>query len=640
MVTDEKHLRVRDSRDRLIDLLGFGETSPVRDLPVPVEQLVIPLNLSAKIPIEETQPDTVYKLWHLTEDRPIDRVPGTPAQEPGNDATIHLESPPVGLDETYRIRAVKTTTGRWAYLHHLAELKTGLDLSLRAWIRSGELLDPTVDAALDDDPRIVDHGSAVEVVIENSQEGVDYQLVVIRDGAEVAISRQDVRGTLGAIVLVTTPAHDDIEIRIRATRTFDPSENLDAQTDLLDAVLPLRVRTRGDLTVSIAPGFIIDHQGDATVEIENSQPGVEYQLFARLLPDRDFVYKPGDGIMAMSTEGDRIVHIRQPAQSPDGFDRSGFRAVGEVMRGDGETLRMSLSALREDSVVVIEARKQHIDRHGAERPSTAILDRTPVILVRPDPAPALHLALVVELNGDADGARTRGAVQVSGGQAGVYYHLRQAPDGDDLGLPAYFHKPDHDDPGENKGIGQLAIGVDGAVRRAHWTGLTMPSMPGVGAAQLDDTLIVGEVRTVQTATREARARQAPPAPIVLITPLELGTTVHVRAVKAMTGLSAAVSESATIDALPAITVDDVRTDDARTVRITMANSRAGDSYQVMRDGVAIAPAQSGDGGELSFSIPPPDDEAVFDVAVTRASEAGIPVMRIARITVAGGESPS
>ncbi len=636
MVASKKHLRVRDSRDRLIDILGFGETSPVRDVPVLVDQLVVPLNLSAKIPIEETQPDTVYKLWHRTDDQQIDRASGVPAQELGNDATIHIESPSMIEDDSYRIRAVKTTTGRWAYLHHIAEIKIGLDIYLRAWIRSGELLDPSVDVAGETDPRIVDHGSEVEVEIASSQEGVDYRLVLVDGDDVIELSQNDVRGTLGTIVLVSKPVTDDMDIRILATRTFDPSENLDPQSDLLEVVLPLRVRAHAGLAVSVTPGIIIDYQGDATVVIEDSQPGVDYRLYARMIPDRDFVYAPGDGILEIPTEGDRVVFIKRPAEASQELDREAGRAsfepIGAAVRGDGENLSIGLGELAEDSMVLIEARKEHLDRDGAERPSTALLHQSPTILVRPNPAPALRFEVIV------DSDHTRGAVQVSGGQAGVYYYLRETLDGDDLGRPAYFHKRDYDDPDENKGIGQLAIGVDGAIRRAHWTRLAMPAMPGVGAAELGDTLMIGEMRTVRSMARETRARSAPLSPIVLTPELAVGAALHAHAVKAMTGLSAAVSKTGRIAALPAISVDDVSADEVRNVRILIAESKAGDSYQVMRNGAAIGPTRSGDGQELSFPIPPPARESVFDLVVSRPADTGLAVVRVARITVAGGSS--
>ena len=354
--------------------------------------------------------------------------------------------------------------------------------------------------------------------------------------------------------------------------------------------------------------------------------------------------------MAIPTEGDRVVYIIRPAESSEELGRSAldadFEPIGPVATGDGKTLRMSLGALAEDSMVVIEARKQHLDRDGAERPSMAILDRSPVILVRPDPAPALRFELVL------DGAHTRGAVQVSGGQAGVYYFLRKAPDGDDLGLPAYFHKRDYDDPAQNKGIGQLAIGIDGAVRRAGWTRLARPEMPGVGAAELGDTLMVGELRTAQSMTREARAQTAPLSPIVLIPRLEAGTALHAHAVKAMTGLSASVTRTGTIAALPAISIDEqiVRVPDTnlppghpddtalnsvRTVRIAVTESQVGDSYQLMRNGAAIAPARDGNGQELSFSIPGPGEDTVFDLVISRPGDPGIAVVRVVRIAVTG-----
>ncbi len=57
------HIHIRDARDRLIDLLGIGQTYPLRDLTVRDEQLTVAFNTSAKVPIEPSQMDVKYQLY-------------------------------------------------------------------------------------------------------------------------------------------------------------------------------------------------------------------------------------------------------------------------------------------------------------------------------------------------------------------------------------------------------------------------------------------------------------------------------------------------------------------------------------------------------------------------------------------------
>ena len=42
------HIQLRDARDRLLDLLGIGQTYPLRDLVVHDEQLTVTVNSTAK----------------------------------------------------------------------------------------------------------------------------------------------------------------------------------------------------------------------------------------------------------------------------------------------------------------------------------------------------------------------------------------------------------------------------------------------------------------------------------------------------------------------------------------------------------------------------------------------------------------
>ena len=631
MTVSKKHLRVRDSRDRLIELLRIGETSPIRDLPVLVDHLVIPMNVSAKIPIEETQLDSVYKLWHPTDDVAIERDAGVLAEEPGNDATIQLESPVIAEDQTFRIRAVKDQTGRWAYLHHPAEIKTGLDPSLSTWIRSGALFDPSVESLQKTDPRIVDHGTEVEVVVENSQEGVDYRLVVLAGEQQTVISQAEVRGTLANIVLRTHAVTGDINIRVAGTRTFDPTEGLPPQEVLLDAVLPLVVRASAALAVTVTPGTNIDYQGMASVAIENSEPGVTYQLYGRLIPDRDFVYAPGEGITSIATSAEtdsgRVVHVVASVASVTGLAPAGFTAIGSPAVGDGGTLNMSLGSLAEDNMVLIEARKLHLDKAGDPRESAVLLDVRPAILVRPDPAPGLGIDVIMS------GAATAGAAGLSGGQAGVYYQLRQEPDGPDIGRPGYFHKRDHDDPTDNKGIGQLAIGIDAAVTRATWASLERPDIAGLGVAAVGQ-LVVGEVRGPPVIAG-ARSRTAAPAPIVMTPALAVDTVVGAHAVKAMTGLSAAVTGTVTITALPSITVKKTIVDDELIVKLRVSPTDPEELYKVFQGSIQYDNTKRGNDAARNFVVATSIEDMTYQVVMMRAQESGPTLVRIALVTVPG-----
>ena len=66
--SDSKYLEVRDARDRMIDLLGLGETYPLRDVAVS-EELKVPFNKSATVRIAPTQQGVGYQLRDVNGDR-------------------------------------------------------------------------------------------------------------------------------------------------------------------------------------------------------------------------------------------------------------------------------------------------------------------------------------------------------------------------------------------------------------------------------------------------------------------------------------------------------------------------------------------------------------------------------------------
>ncbi|MEC4677279.1 MAG: hypothetical protein VST69_00810, partial [Nitrospirota bacterium] len=179
-MADDLDIPIRDARDRLIDFLGFAQTYPIQDLSILDDQLTVPFNVSAKIPIALSQEDVTYQLDDL-EDVPVQSSTGGGIIEAlGTGGTLLLESPQISDDVSYQVRATKVNSGRFAYLHETATVKVGLDVSLQAEILDIGFLEPTMDYLQRDDARIVDYGTKVQIKLLNSQEGVDYRLVYLK----------------------------------------------------------------------------------------------------------------------------------------------------------------------------------------------------------------------------------------------------------------------------------------------------------------------------------------------------------------------------------------------------------------------------------------------------------------------------
>jgi len=89
------HIHLRAARDRLLDLLGIGQTYPLRDLAVRDEQLTVAFNTAAKVPIEDSQLDVLYQLHY--DQTLVERTPageegaGVPIEAQGTGDTIQLE---------------------------------------------------------------------------------------------------------------------------------------------------------------------------------------------------------------------------------------------------------------------------------------------------------------------------------------------------------------------------------------------------------------------------------------------------------------------------------------------------------------------------------------------------------------------
>ncbi len=582
-----KDIPIRDARDRLIDLLGFGETYPLRDLAILDERLTVPFNASAKIPLEPSQLDVRYQLYDR-EDQPVKRNPqalkGIEVQGTGN--TLLIETPPVQDDVTYKLKAVKNRTNRSVYLHETATIKVGLDVTLKARILTGTRLDTGIEIAQDIDPRIIDYGTPVEVKLIQSQEGVDYRLVYFDASKEVILTEADVRGNLSDISLVSHAIYEDVDLRIRATKTFDPSEGRETQTELLDIVLPLKVRANRALNVVIEPTSVMDYKGTATLRIGNTQKSAQYQLWFQKIADPNFIHgtPPADSEVISVAVGSGIkVQVRDPEGAQFRHLVPGFIENGAPKKGTGGLLRFPLTGLTDDSVILVRATKTHVAENPI--PSTVQIKQASVVLLRPDPDPMLELKVNVSAS------EAIGPLEVSGGQPGVYYHFRPKVDGPDLGLPAYFHKKDEWDPALNKGLGQLKVGIDFAVPR---------DLPvGSGPSQND------------------AAKTFPVDPLVDIQKTPLDSKWSVLAVKAQTGIEQAVAKSADIPALPDISFENAAIASGAAAKVIVLESRAGERYQLFLDGVAVRQARNGNGETLTFNTDPVTEETVFEMRVTR-----------------------
>ncbi len=501
------HIHVRAARDRLIDLLGIGETYPLRDLAVPDDQLTVAFNTSANVPIEPSQMDVMYQL----RDKNNNPVVGAEVQGNGDRATI--ETPKTQENITYTIYAKKLLTGRDTYLRATATVQVGLDVSLQAWILDAPPLDPASENPAPTDPRIVQYGASVEVELKNSQEGVDYQLVSFADTSPgtdpTEISVADVRGNLRNIILRSKTIVEDTDIRIRATKTFDRSENRPSETKILNVILPLKVRANSALPVSVDP-VIVDFNQQAMITVANTQRSASYQLYIRKILDRDFVHGSvaPEEVIEVNVAGKPAVQVRKPPHAEIWSTPDGFHAVGESQPGSGGEVRLPVPTLSDDTIVIVQARKEH--QATSITPSAVQLEQTAAILVRPNPAPGLTLHAL----------STPGTVQAAGGQPGVFYAFRIDAKGTDVGVPVYFHKRDDEDQSVNKGINQLAIAIDFVIAQ-NWS----PEKTGTSSG-LDQT--------------------PPELPVLEASGLQSGVSVYVRATKAQTGVSVDLTQTISV----------------------------------------------------------------------------------------------
>ncbi len=398
-----RQMELRSARDQLVDLLGFGLTLPLQDLVVHDESLTVPVGDVAIAPIDPGQTDVQYELRD-----PNGAIVG--ASLDGTGGATDLVTPAIIADITFDVVATKKLdVGRTAVLHESASVKVGLDRLLATRIVA-DPLDSALDAPADDHPRIVDWGSRVQVTIVDAQEGVDYKLLdltgvslVDGQGNEVTdptglgttISEQDVvgLGTGQSTDLYIAAVQEDILVGVAGIKTFDPATEIPDMVTLLDLKLPLKVRADSALAATIDP--IVDHGADATVTLVATQASASYQLYARPLDDREFIYGvTAADVLGLAVPGEEDARI--PA--PDWWTLhwpvappAGFTAVGGAQPGTGGDVPVVFSTVDEDHLVIVQAKKEHaVDLDDAAAGTIAShiqLQPFLLLLVRPQTAP-------------------------------------------------------------------------------------------------------------------------------------------------------------------------------------------------------------------------------------------------------------
>lgn len=598
LVPDDVHLRARDARDRVIDLLGFGRTYPLRDLPVPRHLIVAPGQPTA-IPIELSQRGVLYSLRDRRTGEPV-TIDGEPVELAGTGGTIELVTPAIDRDETFRILAVKLegrdsdALRREAWLHAIVRVEEGVDPALVAQLRGLPLLDRTIDAPRPGDARIAEFGAEVEVELFASQEGVEYELLDAADPGRV-LSQQKVLGTSGTIVLRSEPIAEDVDLRIRGSRQVGDPQHPERRTALLTLVLPLRVRADRALAVDLTPA-VVAHGGATTVRLSDTQASVEYRVYRRRLRDREYVFAEPPPSPTIDVQGDgRTIRVARPA-APAVWQE--LEPLGEARPGNGGALEFALTDVTADSLLFVQASKRHRKLPGSDEliGSVVQLDRVHALLARPDHRRPLRLRAT--LGADA----TVGPLLLQDGQPGVFYELRR--DGTDvaLGLPAYFHQRDDVDARLNKGVDQLRVDGD----------LAIADTPASEPVDLTTA--------------------APLPPAVDVAPLPPGAVLRVRARKAQSGLVAELVDVATLAPAPAIAREPATVAPGAAATIVIAASVVGERYRLLRDGQLVREAD-GDGDRLELDTGPLDASTEFQLELVRSRPGALPVERRIRVVV-------
>jgi hypothetical protein len=600
-------LRLRDARDRLLELLGLGRPYPLRDLPW-TQYLIVPPGSAAAVTLGYSQRGVIYGLCD-TGGNPV-LLEGKPIEAPGNDGLLALPTPSIQVDVTYRVRATKQEPAgtdqprpepRQTWLRGEVRIEEGVDPRLAVEILGLPLLDPRIDppaplTAPIADARLADYGVPVSVAVYASQEGVVYEL---RDQAQPdrpLAGTPSVVGTSGDIHL-TLLATEDLDLRVYGSRKVGDPERPETRAALLDRVLPLRVRANPGLPVRLAAP-VVAHGTAAALQLDQPQTSVTYQAWQRPVQDREVVFENLLATDTIDVAGDqeRVVRILRPPVSSPWQALLGFSLVGPARPSTDQALTLDLGRGERDLLLLVEATKQHRRApvgHPDDTlvPSSVPLTQALALLVRPDHTRPLGLHIPVA------GQSVTGPWGLGDGQPGVYYELRLADRA--IARPAYFHQQDDQDSSLNKGLDQLRVEVDLAIPR---------DPPQASSDPAADP-----------------SKISPSLPLLDAAPIPLGSELQVLARKAMTGLTAPLAHTLLLAPGPAINTEPAQVAPGLAVQVTVAASVPGERYTLLRDGLPVGEPREGTGAALTWDSGPLEGTTALVVAVQRAAGEHLPL---------------
>ncbi|MFV8751765.1 hypothetical protein ACNOYE_14565 [Nannocystaceae bacterium ST9] len=594
-------LQARDARDRVIDLLEFGRTYPLRDIPLPQHVIVAP-GTPTQITLEYSQLGVDYELRHRDTGNQI-MLAGKPIVAAGTGGPLVLPTPPIDDDISYRVLAVKREGAdqlelrRAAWLRGIVRVEEGVDPTLVAQIKL-PLLDPRIDAPKPSDARLADYGVNVEVEILLSQEGVSYEL--INHAKPDQKLSTPVVGTSGTIVLSYPTVKEDIDLRVRGSKSVGDPQNPEIRTAVLDLILPLRVRANPAIAAVLNPGIVV-HAGSSSLDLSSTQKSASYRVWQRAIRDSEFVFAQPPAVATIDVVDDkRTIRVARPSKPATWTDLPGFTPRLDAQAGVGGKLSIALGSFERDTYLLVQAIKQHRSAPLTSADLTTIasavqLDQALAQMVRPNHHPNLRMRVMVSAGASS------GAWLLMDGQAGVYYEFSKE------GKPAfsqsaYFHQRDDLDSRLNKGIGQLRIGVDMAIARDR-----------VPPEASDPTTT------------------APPLPSLDSPAMPVGSVLSVVARRAMSSLTAALDIGATLFPVPAI-APAAAVKVGETAKIVVTASVVGERYTLVRGDANVGEPVMGTGANLELTTDAITERTTFQVSVERVN-AGIPVVRRVAVTV-------
>jgi hypothetical protein len=471
------HLQ-RAARDRLIDLIGIGKTYPLTDLEVARLAVKVAVNHQADIPIELSQSYVRYQL-HTTDNKVVLDTNNSPFTVDGNTAQALLKTPEISVQSSFKIYANKLLANGaidqkyGAYLQHLPKVSVGLDTQLSARIIDADLLEGDQNINTDMSPRIIDYNQNITVQIDNSQEGVSYQLFTDKEDTQSAISNIEIGlGAAQPIRLLSHNIFEDIDVLIRISKVFAPT--MEIEVSWLALRLPLKVRADTHISLTVDGANIVNFDSSSRLLLSHTQESVTYKVYRHIIEDNEFLYENnGSDNLSVSVTGFSDVQVVKPtAINPWNINPLFYTQV-IAGQGTGADLNLAIGNMRQDSTFIVIAEKQHrVDRIQTIH-SKAVLTHASMLLVKPDPK------VLLDFNITKPNA-THPVLQVANGQDGVFYDFKTRSNSAEISLPAYFHRIANSQRQETKGIDQLRIEVDFVIAKKppiNPVSLSLGSMP-------------------------------------------------------------------------------------------------------------------------------------------------------------------